>query len=111
MCLIAEAPFASANSLTQASLSLDIPALWLTRGKFDNAEKIRRIKTPFLLLHGEDDDFVRFRDNGKVIFENAPQPKSLTLVPGAKHHDIPEKMGIDNYLKVVSDWINFSVKN
>ena len=111
LCLIAESPFASANSLTQASLSLDIPALWLTKGKFDNAEKIRHIKTPFLLIHGEDDDFVRFRDNGKVIFENAPQPKSLKLVPGANHVNISEKMGIDNYLKLVSDWINFSIKN
>ena len=79
-------------------------------GKFDNAEKIRRIKTPFLLLHGEQDDFVRFRDNGKVIYDNAPQPKSLKLVPGAKHNDIPEKMGNDKYKKLIKDWIHFSVK-
>jgi len=108
LCLIAESPFASANSLTQASISLDIPALWLTDGTFDNAEKIRHINTPFLLLHGEQDDFVRFRDNGKVIYENAPQPKLLTLVPNAEHTNIIEKLGIDNYKKVVSDWINFS---
>lgn len=111
LCLISESPFASANSLTQASLSLDIPALWLTEGRFDNVEKIRRIKTPFLLIHGEQDDFVRFKDNGKVIYDNAPQPKSLKIVAGANHDDIQEKMGIDNYLKLVEDWINFSVKN
>jgi hypothetical protein len=111
LCLIAEAPFASANSLTQGSLSLDIPELWLTEGKFDNVEKIRRIKTPFLLIHGDQDDMVRFRDNGKVVYDNAPQPKSLRLVSGAKHTDIPEKMGIDTYKKVINDWINFSIQN
>lgn len=111
LCLIAESPFASANSLTQASFSLDIFSLWLTEGTFDNVEKIRHIKTPFILLHGEQDDFVRFRDNGKVIYDNAPQPKFLELVPNAKHTDIPDKMGINNYLKLISDWINFSIRH
>jgi fermentation-respiration switch protein FrsA (DUF1100 family) len=108
LCLIAEAPFASANSLTQGSLILDIPALWLTTGEFDNVVKIKQIKTPFLLLHGEDDDFVRFRDNVKVVYENAPSPKSLKIVPGAKHNDIPEKMGIDVYKSLIQDWLEFS---
>jgi len=109
LCLFAESPFASANSLTQSSTVLDIPALWLTEGKFDNAEKIKNIQTPFLLLHGEDDDFVRYRDNGKVIFENAPQPKSLVLVPKAGHSDIPEIMGINSYLQKIDEWIDFSI--
>ncbi len=110
LCLISESPFASANSLTQSSLSLDIPELWLTEGKFDNVEKIRRIKTPLLLMHGEDDDFVRFKDNGKVVFDNAPEPKLLKIVRRAKHTDIPEKMGNDKYKKLIKDWIHFSVK-
>ncbi|HEX2962993.1 MAG TPA: alpha/beta fold hydrolase [Ignavibacteriales bacterium] len=98
MALIAEAPFASANSLTQGSLVLDIPAGWLTKGKFNNAEEIKKITTPFLLLHGSDDDFVRFRDNGQVVFDNAPEPKTLIVVPGAVHTNIPEKMGVEEYL-------------
>lgn len=110
LCLISEAPFASANSLAQASSVLDIPELWLTAGKFDNVEKIRRINTPFLLIHGEDDEFIRFRDNGMVVYDNAPQPKALKIVTGAKHTDIPGKMGIDKYKKLVEDWINFSKK-
>jgi fermentation-respiration switch protein FrsA (DUF1100 family) len=111
LCLISEAPFASANSLTQASLGLDIPELWLTTGKFNNVEKIKKINTPFFLLHGEDDDFVRFRDNGKVVYENAPQPKSLKVVAGAEHNNIPETMGIIAYKKLIKDWLKFSKKN
>lgn len=107
-CLIAECPFASANSLTQGSSILDLPAQWLTTGKFDNAENIKQIKTPLLLLHGGDDDFIRYRDNGKVVYDNAPEPKSVKVVPGADHTDIPETMGVDNYLIVVEDWIKAS---
>ncbi|MBN2009607.1 alpha/beta hydrolase [candidate division KSB1 bacterium] len=103
--LIAEAPFASANSLTQGSTVLDIPALWLTDGSFDNASKIKNIKCPFLLLHGEADEFVRFRDNGKVIFENAPDPKKLVLIKDANHTDIPETMGVNTYLETLKAWI------
>ncbi|MGE5350495.1 MAG: alpha/beta hydrolase [Acidobacteriota bacterium] len=99
--LIAECPFASANSLTQGSLVLDIPSGWLTKGNFNNAEEIKKITTPLLLLHGSDDDFVRFRDNGKVVFDNAPEPKTLIVVPGAVHTNIPEKMGISEYLGTI----------
>jgi fermentation-respiration switch protein FrsA (DUF1100 family) len=106
LCLIAEAPFASANSLTQGSSILDLPSGWLTEAEFDNAENIKRISTPFMLLHGTDDDIVRYRDNGRIVYENAPQPKSLLLIPDANHDDIPEKMGVDAYLDAIGDWIN-----
>ncbi|NQT25691.1 alpha/beta hydrolase [candidate division KSB1 bacterium] len=105
LCLIAECPFASANSLTQGSTILDIPPLWLTEGEFNNANLIKRINTPLLLLHGEEDDFVRYRDNGKVVYENAPDPKSLILVPGAGHTDIPQTMGLETYRMAIQNWI------
>ncbi len=103
--LIAEAPFASINSLTQGSTVLDIPAFWLTEGNFDNAENIKKIECPLLLIHGEDDDFVRYRDNGKVVFQNAPTQKKLVLVPKAGHSDIPEVMGETAYLETLRKWL------
>jgi len=104
--LIAEAPFASANSLTQGSLILDIPQGWLTEGTFNNADEIKRIKTPFLLLHGTADDFVRYRDNGRVVYENAPEPKKLILVEGAVHTNVPETMGINKYRQTLRSFMN-----
>jgi uncharacterized protein len=104
--LIAEAPFASANSLTQGALNIALPARWLTRGRFDNVANIRQINTPLLLLHGDADDFVRFRDNGHVVYEAAPEPKSLVLVPGAVHNDIPQTMGLSAYLATVAAFID-----
>lgn len=43
--LVAEAPFASAASLTQGSLALALPGGWLTGGRFDNAERARSTTT------------------------------------------------------------------
>ena len=105
MFLIAEAPFAAANALIQGAVNLPMPAGWLTQGRFDNADRIRRIEAPLLLLHGEDDDFVRYRDNGRVVFQNAPEPKTLVLVPSAGHSDIPETMGVEAYQTLIADWI------
>ena len=76
ICLIAEAPFASENSLTQGSIVLDLPQNWLTEGRFDNSVEVKKINTPFLLIHGSEDDFVRYRDNGRVVFANAPNRKN-----------------------------------
>ncbi|MBN1349751.1 alpha/beta hydrolase [candidate division KSB1 bacterium] len=109
LCLFAESPFASANSLTQGSIGLDIPAGWLTEGEFNNAERIKKIKTPFLLLHGTDDDLVRYRDNGRIVFENAPEPKEQIVISGATHTDIPGIMAVDDYLEHICDWIDYSI--
>ncbi len=103
--LICEAPFASSNSLTQGSIGLDLPAGWLTTGGFDNAENIKRIATPLLLIHGAKDEFVRWRDNGRVIFENAPRPKRLVLVENGDHNDLPQKLGEANYIALLREWI------
>jgi fermentation-respiration switch protein FrsA (DUF1100 family) len=104
-CLISESPFASANSLTQGSIALDIPARWLTEGKFDNGEQIKLINTPFLLIHGAKDDFVRWRDNGRVVYDNAPDPKKLLLVEQGNHNDIPAVMGDSVYVARLKAWI------
>jgi fermentation-respiration switch protein FrsA (DUF1100 family) len=51
---------------------------------------VKDINTRLLLMHGTDDDFVRFSDNGRLVYEAAPRPEELVLVTGANHSDIPE---------------------
>ena len=106
LCVIAETPFASANSITQSSIGYDIPPLWLTDGNYDNVLNIKKIKSPFLLMNGDDDEFTRYNDNGRIIFENAPQPKTLLIVKGAGHTNIPSSMGLDNYIGYIGNFIN-----
>jgi fermentation-respiration switch protein FrsA (DUF1100 family) len=95
--LIAEAPFASAEALLQNSILLDIPGSFVIDDNLNNAERIRSVRTPLLLLHGDADDFISWDSNGRVVYENAPQPKELELVHGANHTDIPWIMGVEYY--------------
>ena len=105
LCLIAESPFASSTSLVQSGTGLDLPHRWLTTGEYNNAQHIKSIHTSFLLFHGLADDFIRYRDNGKVVYENAPDPKKQVLAADAGHKDIHEKLGEENYLKIIREWI------
>lgn len=112
ICLIAEAPFASTTSIIQGSASLDIPPLWLTEGEFNNAETIKLVTSPILLFHGEMDDLVRYRDNGRVVFENAPDnPKKAIILSEANHTDIPDILGKSVYLDEIMNWIKKSIAN
>ena len=95
--LIAESPFASSTSLVQGATVLDFPARWLTDGTFNNAETIKRVTAPLLVLHGEEDDFVRYRDNGKVVYDNATTQKTLIAVAAAVHDNVPQTMGLPAY--------------
>jgi fermentation-respiration switch protein FrsA (DUF1100 family) len=103
--LIVESAFASATSLAQGATVLDFQERWLTDGTFDNVEAIRRVTAPVLVLHGEEDDFIRYRDNGRLVFGAANEPKKLVLVPGAVHDNVPQTMGVAAYLDEIRAWI------
>jgi len=97
VCLIAESPFASADALFHTATPLDLPGSFVVDDHCDNAARVRAIHTRFLLLHGEADDFVPWLTNGRIVFENAPEPKNLILIPGANHENVPQTMGIAAY--------------
>ena len=45
------------------------------------------LRAPLLVLHGEDDMIVPV-EHGRALFDAAPEPKRLHVVPGAGHNDI-----------------------
>lgn len=103
--LILEAAFASASSLTQSGTLLDLPSSFFMKGSYNNAEKIRSVTAPVLILHGVDDTFIDMTTNGSVLFQNANEPKSYIVVPGADHSQVPWKMGEGNYIDTVKSFI------
>lgn len=103
--IVAEAPFASSSTLVQSGTLLDIPSSYVMKGEYNNAEKIKSVHAPFLIIHGESDKFIDLEKNSTVIFKNANLPKQFVRVPGAGHSEIPAKLGEANYINLVQQFI------
>jgi dienelactone hydrolase len=54
--------------------------------KFDSIEKIRQIRMPVLIVHGTDDRYVPPRLS-EALYEAAPPPKKLLLIPNGTHNN------------------------
>jgi hypothetical protein len=104
-CLCLESPFASVSALLQSGVLLDIPSSYITKGEYNNAEKIRKVHAPLLLMHGVADNFIDIEKNGAVVFNNANPPKQFIRVPGADHEGVPGAMGESTYISAVKTFI------
>jgi hypothetical protein len=56
----------------------------LSANRFDSARKLASVLCPVLVAHGEPDSVVP-TDEGRALFEAAPGPKELIIMPGAGH--------------------------
>jgi fermentation-respiration switch protein FrsA (DUF1100 family) len=87
--VILEAPFPSARAVAQTLLPLVGPALiW----GYDLLSRIRQVRAPVLVIHGDRDEVIPFR-LGRAVFEAANEPREFWAIPGAGHNDIPETAG------------------
>jgi hypothetical protein len=59
---------------------------------FDSRNKISRVRSPVLFIHGDRDEVIPLR-LGQKLFSAAPEPKALWIVEGARHNDILEVAG------------------
>jgi hypothetical protein len=75
------------------------------QGEYNNAEKIKKVHAPLLLIHGIDDKFIDIDENGAVVFNNANPPKQFIRVPGADHEGVPSALGESNYIKTIRDFV------
>ncbi len=61
--------------------------------KFNNIDKIKKIKCPILMIHGKDDRIIGLWHSEK-LFEAANKPKLKFWVDGAGHNNLLSKAGI-----------------
>ena len=87
--MILEAPFTSARDVSARVAPILGPLV--VRG-FNSRDKICRVHTPLLVIHGECDEVIGF-DLGRKLFAAAREPKQFWAVPGASHEDIIETAG------------------
>jgi fermentation-respiration switch protein FrsA (DUF1100 family) len=54
---------------------------------YPSLRRIRDLRAPLLVLHGDDDRIVPAID-GHALYEAAPEPKRIEIFPGAGHNDV-----------------------
>jgi pimeloyl-ACP methyl ester carboxylesterase len=106
--LILEAPIASAEAMVQDASALALPGSFFTDLKVNNADLIKKVKQPFMWIHGIEDDFLNIKTQGELVFNNyggAPQDKYPYRIPGAGHSNVPVYFTFPNYLQAVGSFI------
>jgi fermentation-respiration switch protein FrsA (DUF1100 family) len=85
--LIAESTFTSIYDMgTRDGTFLVFPLRLLLHQRMDSIAKMRSLRVPVLFIHGADDHLVPAAMS-RMLFEAAPQPKTLLLVPYAGHEN------------------------
>ena len=101
--LILETPFTSILEMGK-KLYPFLPVSLLLKTKYDSLAKIRNIKVPILVMHGDKDALVPF-EHGKKLYDMANEPKEFYTIPGAGHNDT-HIVGGDEYFDVIKEFVN-----
>ncbi len=83
--LIVESSFTSLAEIASELTHGWLPVALLSE-KFDSIDKIRLVRMPVLVVHGAGDHYVPARF-GIALYEAAPAPKKLLLVPNGSHNN------------------------
>jgi hypothetical protein len=98
--VIAEAGFTSIADVVAENYA---PLNALITQKFDALARARTLKSPALFVHGTADQFVP-PIMSQRLYDVAPQPKTLHLIPGASHGN-GNGTGLIEYRKVIEEFV------
>lgn len=102
--LILQSSFTSmADAVRQKTLTQLIPVGLILTERFESADKIGALRMPVLFLHGEADSVVP-HEMSERLYNAAPTPKQLFLIPHADHVSIYQP-GSDSYLKAIATFM------
>jgi fermentation-respiration switch protein FrsA (DUF1100 family) len=103
--LILESPFISIAEMARVVMPFLPIGAWL-RTRYDVGTKIKAIRVPLLVLHGDRDQIIPF-SQGKAVFAAAPQPKKFFTIAGASHNDT-YLVGGESYFQELSDFVDWA---
>jgi fermentation-respiration switch protein FrsA (DUF1100 family) len=86
-----------------------VPFPILPFDKFTNLDKIKRVKCPVLVMHGQADDTIPF-SHGKQLFAAVSSPKLSLWVEEATHNDFVLVAG-EKYKMILQDFVRLINKN
>jgi fermentation-respiration switch protein FrsA (DUF1100 family) len=91
--LILESTFTSLAGVASRLFPM-LPAGTPLGEEYDSIGKIANARCPIMVIHGDRDELIPTAE-GVALFESAPEPKELYLVPGAGHNDVFMAAGHD----------------
>ena len=83
--LVLQSAFTSVRDM--ARLHYPVVPGALVPDAYPSLRLIRDLRAPLLVIHGERDEIVPAA-HGRALYEAAPEPKRLLVVPGAGHNDL-----------------------
>lgn len=83
--LILESAFSSAKDVARSAYPY-LPVHFVIRSQLNSVEKIRKIHTPLLQIHGNNDNIIPI-ELGEKLFKAANEPKELYIIDGSGHND------------------------
>ena len=85
--LILESPFPSVPDMARRVYPFVPSVAWRAlRTRYDAEAKIASVRVPLLVIHGDSDEIVP-PEEGRRVYDAAPEPKGLHVIPGAGHND------------------------
>ena len=106
--LILEAPFASTKVMVNDAAKVSMNNNYFTSTDFEVADLIKDVTQPFLLLHGEKDDFLSIKTHGEIVYKNYggnESNKTFIKVPTADHGDLPAEQGYEEYKNSLLEFV------
>lgn len=102
--LIIESGFASIPRLLE-HLGFPMRSLGLKDNQIPNLKKIKTVRLPTLVIHGEYDSLIPLSE-GKDLFQNvATEDKRMVIISGADHNDLLWS-GIQEYFSAIGEFVS-----
>ena len=77
-------------------------------GIYDSTEKISKVRSPIMIIHGDADELVPF-GHGKELFRKAKTSKVFYRIRGAGHNDIYE-VGGERFFRSIREFVNLNCR-
>ena len=99
--LVLESPFTSATDAAAFHYPF-APVKWLLKDRYENIAKITNIKSPLIVVYGDKDRIIPHAFGDK-IFQEAPEPKSLIVIPDGDHNNLDQFHVSEKIMSVLSE--------
>lgn len=90
------------ESTFTSTFQVVVPFPILPFDKFTNLDRLKQVKVPVLVMHGEEDQVIPL-SHGHQLFEAASEPKQSLWVAGADHNNFPRVAG-ERYFQALAEF-------